>query len=199
MRRLPSSAAVVACALVCGCSYVKNRTNDLLDPFHLDVGYSPGLYVDARATDFAAIGLGARGGHMVGVHGRFAVSYTTVNVALGPVMLGDVIRPEASALLGGESAYDRNHDILPGQMFFIPLLGSEHAPDWSLERRGVHVADFGANVAVGIVGAGIGFSPGEFVDLLLGFVGIDIAGDDVSGRPPTPSEGAPVDQGAEPR
>lgn len=192
---LRSPTAVVVCVLLCGCSYVKNRANDLLDPFHLDVGFSPGLYVDARATDFAALGLGLRGapaGNMVGVHGRFAVSYGAANMGLGPIMLGDVIFPEASALLGGESSYDRNHDILPGQVFFIPLLGSEHAPDWSLEHRGLHVADVGANVALGVVGAGVCFSPGEFVDLLLGFVGLDVAGDDVFGREPATEPEAPA-------
>lgn len=178
MRGLPTSVAVVASALLGSCSYVKNRANDLLDPFRLDVGFTPGLYAEARATDFAALGLGVRGGTIVGLHGRFAVQHDTVNLGVGPVMLGDVIQPEASALLGGESSYDRHHDAVPCQMFFIPLLGSEHAPDWSLARRSVHVADVGASVAVGLVGAGVGFSPGEFVDLLLGFVEIDLAGDD---------------------
>jgi hypothetical protein len=46
-------------------------------------------------------------------------------------------------------------------------------------------ADVGADVALGYVGLGLGVSPGEFVDLLLGFVGIDIGGDDMFGRAPT--------------
>ncbi len=165
---------------LCGCTYLKNRTNDLLDPFRFDVGFTPGLHVEARATDFAALGLGVKGGTVVGVHGRFVVRHGTVSLGLGPVMLGDTLHPESDALLGGESSYSRDHDLVPGQMFFVPLLGTEHAPDWSLARRGLHVADIGVSAAA-VVGAGVGFSPGEFLDLLLGFVGIDIAGDDVFG------------------
>ena len=42
----------------------------------------------------------------------------------------------------------------------------------------LHLFDIEAGVFVGIIGARAGFSPGEFVDFLLGWVGVDIAGDD---------------------
>ena len=164
-----------------GCTYLENRANDLLDPFRFDVAFTPGLHVDARATDFAALGVGAKGGVVVGLHGRFAVQYRTANVGVPPLMLGEVFRLEASPLLG-ESQYDDDHDMVPSQFFVLPRMGVERPRPWSLERRGLHVADIGVNVAA-VVGAGVGFSPGEFADLLLGFVGIDIACDDVAGRP----------------
>jgi len=165
------------------CTYVKNRVNDLLDPFRLDVAFTPGLHVDARATDFAAVGVGAKGGVVAGLHGRFAVQYRTASVGLGPLLLGEVFWLEASPLLG-ESKYDDDHDMVPSQIaVVVPRMGVERPRPWSLERRGLHVADTGVNVAA-VVGAGVGFSPGEFVDLLLGFVGLDIAGDDVAGVPP---------------
>lgn len=180
MRSPLRSGGLFGLLTLCGCGYLKNRANDLLDPFRFDIGFTPGLHVEARATDFAALGLGVKGGTVVGLHGRFAVRHGTANLGLGPVMLGELLWPESSALLGGDSSYVRDHEFLPSQMFFIPLLGTEHAPDWSLERRGLHVADIGVSAAA-VVGAGVGFSPGEFLDLLLGFVGIDIAGDDVFG------------------
>ena len=50
-----------------------------------------------------------------------------------------------------------------------------------------------------MVGGRVGFSPGEFLDFLLGWVGIDIADDDRSlADPPdlpAPSEGAPSEPG----
>ena len=56
--------------------------------------------------------------------------------------------------------------------------------DREMERRPMHrwarlhVFDVEAGVFIGVVGARAGFSPGEFVDFLLGWVGVDIAGDD---------------------
>jgi hypothetical protein len=181
MHRMLRRTGLVACALLCGCTYLQNRANDLLDPFRFDVGFTPGLHVDARATDFAALGVGVKGGVIVGLHGRFAVRYRTASVGIGPLMLGEVFRLEASPLIG-ESKYDADHDMVPSQIAVVlPRMGVERPRPWSLERRGLHVADIGVNVAA-VVGAGVGFSPGEFVDLLLGFVAIDMAGDDVAGR-----------------
>lgn len=42
----------------------------------------------------------------------------------------------------------------------------------------VHAFDIEAGVFLGVVGVRAGFSPGQFADFLLGWVGIDIAGDD---------------------
>ena len=42
----------------------------------------------------------------------------------------------------------------------------------------IHAFDIEASVYAGIVYARAGFSPGEFVDFLLGWFGVDIAGDD---------------------
>ena len=56
----------------------------------------------------------------------------------------------------------------------------------SLAERDVRVADVGASLTVGVVGVSVGFSPGEVLDLLLGVVGIDLAGDDDASRPPPP-------------
>jgi hypothetical protein len=39
------------------------------------------------------------------------------------------------------------------------------------------------SVHLGFVCARVGFSPGEFVDFLLGWFGIDIAGDDREWKP----------------
>lgn len=46
----------------------------------------------------------------------------------------------------------------------------------------IHAFDIEAGVFAGIVGARVGFSPGEFVDFLLGWFGVDIAGDDEARR-----------------
>ena len=42
----------------------------------------------------------------------------------------------------------------------------------------VHTFDLEVGAFALILGARVGFSPGEFVDFLLGWFGVDIAGDD---------------------
>ncbi|MCZ6691323.1 MAG: hypothetical protein O7H41_17180 [Planctomycetota bacterium] len=65
-----------------------------------------------------------------------------------------------------------------------PLHWREHPIMWSgralrLNRRAhIHAFDIEASVYAGMVYARAGFSPGEFVDFLLGWFGVDIAGDD---------------------
>lgn len=198
MPNVPRTSLLASLVLLFGgCSYLKNRANDVFDVIRFDIGVDFGLYAAARATDFAAVAFGAKGtpAHgMVGVHGRFAVRYGTLSVGVGPWILGERLDVEPVALLGGESAYDRAQDVVPGQMLVLPLLGVEHAPDWSLEQRGLRVADAGADVTVGLVGIGLGFSPGEFLDLLLGVVGIDLAGDDVFGGAAQPDAALPPER-----
>ena len=57
------------------------------------------------------------------------------------------------------------------------LLWSRQVTDVTRKAR-VHAFDVEASVYAGIVYARAGFSPGEFVDFLLGWFGVDIAGDD---------------------
>ena len=182
---------MAACLLLCGCSYVKNRVNDLLDPFRVDVGVGPGLYAEARATDFAAVGLGARLVRTARWSGRFVSSRGwTESLALGPFILGNSTATGVQPVLPDDpSKYESGDGPVPGQILFLPLGGIGSCADiYRFHERGVRILDVGADVALGYVGAGVGFSPGEFVDLLLGFVGIDIAGDDAFGRPEPPAE-----------
>ena len=85
--RLLTLAAAATC---CGCSYLQNRTNDLLDVFRFDVGHGPGLYADARVTDFFASGLGLRSQRTAGMHGRFGFTLAEVgNSGLGIFVLAE--------------------------------------------------------------------------------------------------------------
>ena len=63
--------------------------------------------------------------------------------------------------------------------------GKSH-PDGTWDR--VHAFDIDATVYAGVVFAGVGFSPGEFVDFLAGWFGLDIAGDDSEWKPQPESE-----------
>ena len=178
------AAAVAAC--FAGCSYLHDRVNDLLDPFRVDVGFGPGLYADARVTDFLAVGAGGQTLDTAGIHGRFVGTARLGQVGLpGLVMFGEPRNVEMTPLLGDTSEFDWQRDIVPGQVLLLfPAMhtGRTAVSDWSLAKRDVHVADLGASLTV-FVGVSIAFSPGEVLDLLLGLVGIDLAGDDVAGKP----------------
>lgn len=170
--------AFVVLMLFCSCGYLKNRANDALDVFRIDVGTGPGLLLEARATDFAAVGVGFHKQTRVGVHGRFTGELKTVTVGAGPFVLGAVEHGDYEPLLPG-SEFDAAHDLIPVQLFVVPSTGFQTLAPYRVGRRGLHFADLGAGLTVGYVGIGVGCSPGELVDLLLGVVGIDLAGDDV--------------------
>lgn len=177
--------------LLGGCSYLKNRANDVFDVFRFDVGWGPGLYSEARATDFAAVGIGLRDQQLASLYGRFVGNPEVFSVALGPFVLGSRTSLDMEPLLAGDPThFDIRQDIPGTQVLFLPA-EAPRCSGYSLSKRGFHIADVGADLALGYVGVGVGVSPGEFVDLLLGFVGIDLAGDDVFGREPVaaaPSE-----------
>jgi len=181
---------LAACLLLCGCNYVKNRVNDLLDPFRFDVGIGPGLYAEARATDFAAVGVGARFQEIVAMHGRFvSTDIDAFALGLGPFVLGSHHALDLQPLLAADpSEHDADHGVVAAQFLFFPSMGMKCEAGYELANRGLRLADLGGTLALGYVGVGAGLSPGEFVDLLLGFVGIDIAGDDGFGRPEPPAE-----------
>ena len=69
----------------------------------------------------------------------------------------------------------RSHADHECWMFLPPLAGRDRE---ARLNPLVHAFDIEASVYAGIVYARAGFSPGEFVDFLLGWFGVDIAGDD---------------------
>ena len=197
-RRLLASAALVPCCLLGGCRYVADRVGDLLDPFRFAVGVGPGLYADVRVTDFAATGLGYCDMTAAGMNGRHAFSDADLAGAGVGLLVSQSLRIQSGwSLVPGDSSQP---DPMLGdamQLLIVLPLGAGRCDAYSLSDRGLRVADVRAGVALGYVGLDVGFSPGEFVDLLLGFVGIDIAGDDAAGREPAPAtEPEPVDPAA---
>ena len=109
-------------------------------------------------------------------------------------MLGGRVSLDMKPLLPGDTSGFRYGQDVPGtQILFIPG-DAPRCNGYSFAERGLRMADVGADVALGYVGLGLGVSPGEFVDLLLGFVGIDIAGDDVADREPAEKPEAPAER-----
>jgi len=190
LRSAMRGVALAAALAATSCSWCHDRTNDLLDPFRIDVAFGPGLYVDARATDFLALGAGAHYVDTAGLHGRFVGTGELFGVGLPFFLLGHT-EQDMAPLLADASEYDPLRDILTTQLLVTPAVSfARCGPDpVSVAERGVRVADLGATATLGIVGIGVGFSPGELLDLVLGFVGLDIAGDDVAGTRAADAQG----------
>ena len=193
MLRAARPFLAMLCVLGSGaCGYLRDRGHDLLDPFRVDVGYGLGLYADVRATDWLATGAGLHRVHTAGLHGRFVGTSKTGQIGL-PLILAGEARSEMAPLLGGTSRFDWRRDIVPGQILVFPAMhmGRTGTSAWSLADRNVRVADVGASLTLGVVSVSLGFSAGEVLDLLLGVVGIDLAGDDDASRPPPPADASP--------
>lgn len=170
------------------CSYLKNRANDALDVFTFDGSLGPGLYAELRATDFAAVGLGYHHVEFAGMHGRFTGSGNTEGAALGPVILGACNYDHEFSPVLSETTSEFDDYLEPPSVQFLvgPAMGikCDSRGDYSVPRRGLHVADVGATATLGFVGFHVGFSPGELLDLVLGLASIDLRGDDVFPVPP---------------
>jgi hypothetical protein len=73
---------------------------------------------------------------------------------------------------------------LPALLSWVPVRGGRRAMLWTERalaenpRAHLHAFDIEASAYAGFVFARVGFSPGEFLDFLLGWFGLDIAGDD---------------------
>jgi hypothetical protein len=192
--RLLLVAVVATC---CGCSYLKNRANDALDVFRLQASWGPGLYASARATDFCATGLGMRLQETVGMYGRYGFTDfpwpEAQALGFGVAVLEDSIPYQLEPLLDDTSQLDDGERPVGMQvLFFLPSMGMKCEAGYSVADRGLRVADVNASLALVYVGADVGLSPGELIDLLLGFAGIDVADDDAFGRGDTKQDESPA-------
>jgi hypothetical protein len=179
------SHLLIALLLLPGCAYLKDRANDVLDVFWSDVGIGPGLYVSARATDFLAVGFGYKEQAIAGLHGRFAGTGSSLAVGLGPAVIGNDRFDCSPVLPQDPSVFDAEQEPPASQLLVVPC-SFEHAGfepcDYSEGHRDLHFLDVNAGAALLLVGARVGFSPGELLDCVLGLFGIDLAADDGFGR-----------------
>ncbi|MCZ6691122.1 MAG: hypothetical protein O7H41_16160 [Planctomycetota bacterium] len=175
-------------------NYLGNRGRDLGECFTIQAALGVGLAVEAKLAGVAHVCVGA-GGPVLPLgfeYGRFnppriydivpfhsAYAGLPVSFLLGPKShTGTRLYP-----LHLSSDFPRNEEhscywLLPGLFSFqrdVKWIWGSQGSTWAR----IHAFDIEAGVFVGIIGVRAGFSPGEFVDFLLGWFGVDIAGDDV--------------------
>jgi hypothetical protein len=124
----------------------------------LQAGVGPGLHVDAKVTDFAAVGVGAARQEAWRIGERQVRNVPDVQAGL-PVSLAAWI-----------PAVGTGH---------LERAGVLHVDARSLvEERALRKLDLEAGASLGWVGVRAGFRAGELVDFLAGIVGLDPADDD---------------------
>lgn len=174
---LPKACAALALALTSascqGTGYFADRANDFADSFTLVGTAGPEISAGFHATDLAHVSVGG------GFHGEAGL----IGRKLGVASVATYGLPFVPFLEDG---------ILHGRYVFTEVGGGWEAEDVEDECYLIHAIEAGPTnpdvdpwrafdlevSATVLVGARIGFSPGEFVDFLAGLVGLDPRGDD---------------------
>ena len=201
-RTAPSRAGMllaVSGMLACASGCAPGRLDDLADCGKLSVGFGFGLEVHAKlgCLTHPSLGFGASGTYRAGHESR-EISGTWFEFrAVWPIMswLGllwgepDLGTCNLSFIASRGLTMDDVDSGLDEVGYLLPLLvylGGGMDPELDLpDPLSFHEAtDLQLGGTLLLVSARVGVNPLEIVDLLLGFVGIDIAGDD----PPPPSD-----------
>lgn len=210
MRAAWLAALMLAAAGSAGCQtavghYFAERARDLGDCFEARASLGLGIGVSARAFGVAEAGLlwsrsavdcGWDFGRPV-AHRSEIDEGNAFRVALP---IGAMEFRYSDALSRGRPIWQLRPLLLPALTTIEPFASlqrdesewlwgppgenqsasSRQARRWSR----VHAFDVGVEAWVGFGGLRLGFSPGEFLDFVLGWFGLDIAGDDRAFEPP---------------
>ncbi len=188
-------------------NYFANRARDLGECFRVQAGLGLGVGGGVKASGLVEVGMGLGigpnwfgAGWVYGMrHGLLgnsaeyqytpdwlpcdlqiffpeAITWTVSGKVVGSKFVLYQERDSRSSRSGTRCSWG----LLPG------LLSWDSGGHWIWSASGdtdtvwrrIHAFDLEASVYAGIVCARVGFSPGEFLDFLLGWFGLDIAGDD---------------------
>jgi hypothetical protein len=184
MRSL-SYGLVVALLFCTSCTsngYLARRGRDLADVLAVTVSAGPELSVDVQATDLFHLGLGGGAhveagfvGRRVGTAGMMTLGLPFVPFIEDGVLYGRYVFSETGGAWRLEDVEDECYIV-----HFIETAPTHPKTDaW-------HALDLELGFTA-LVGARVGFHPGELVDFLAGLVGLDPIGDDPV-APPLPPE-----------
>lgn len=186
-------AAVVLCSGLSGCSglYLLNRCDDFGDIFEGNLGVClytshfarPHFLVSLQATRLGHFAVGNAVVGRLGLYGGEWDMWTESGAALPVAPFAYLSRGERQA---------RHEEFWRYALFdrwdWFLFLPSYYRDVWTPELKdaeigakmdsAVHWFDVAVDVAPLLPAVRIGFSPGEFVDFMVGFVGLDPADDD---------------------
>jgi hypothetical protein len=181
-RKTAVAAALIAAAtLVQGCAYTAARGRDFTDVLSLGISGGGGLGARATATRLVALELGAQKDEkLVGWRERnfgwVESSYGLLFASWRQPSLDEEPLPEKSPFQLITTSQRRNFfpartEVEETRHIFFILAGARGV-------RPVTALDVGVGLSALIAGLEVTVSPGELVDFLLGWFGVDIGRDD---------------------
>lgn len=178
--RGPRRAAALLLAALPGCGLATvdgwaDRGSDLGECFTLTVSAGPELSADVKLTEalHLAVGGGVHGEAGL-VKGRWgAASVATLGLPVAPFLEDGIVH---GRYLFTESSGGWSDDLIQDECYGIHLLD---CPPTNPQRDAWDRWDLELGFTV-LVGARVGFSPGQFVDFAAGLFGFDPAADDPS-------------------
>lgn len=180
-------ARLLALTVVAAVGCTTDRMADLRDCGRLSAGVGYGLG--------AEVGLGIIGNPSIGIIAMKACVGTEDRDRFGVWDEGEMFWPASSVFNVLEDMYaagPRSTPFMPYKRTHIPtseeferqrsILIATNSRDKPAKPLFRCITDFEASVTLVCVGVRVGINPLEILDFLLGFVGIDLTGDDESGR-----------------
>ena len=186
----------IALLLFCGCAnlggYFRDRANDFVDCFAAQVGTCTGFGIRVHLTSYIGASVGLGKDKKTGYIGRtFVKDIKTFWVGMPLTQILSLylatLRPCYSGpkpTLGEYLTATLVYFLSTDAEFFVSchLLGVDPSGYRAVSDQNIPFLRekffVGCSVTLGVIGFDIGFNPVEFVDFLLGWFTIDIAGDD---------------------
>ena len=172
-------------ALTTGCqttvgNYFANRGNDLRDIAGVAISLGPGIDVSLRATVLLQVQATYLYGIKLGTWRRSAGLWVHSERAGGIAPLFWMRIVDRQPVLG-EVEKLSDESLIMAALPLSHLQWVANPGEWSRMDGSVDQGwwDIGASVHLGLAGIHAYFNPAEFLDFLLGWFGVDIAGDDV--------------------
>ncbi len=183
-RPLALAAGVLICgAIAAGCKApnLRDRLDDTAEILRLNVGLGPGLLVNAHATRPIAVGVGAYRARRFGFRN-------------GSGWIWDERRYDTNLIIpiwGWEDVEATYYGGMPETLLHgdarDPLRPRHDTGFWRWAEEPLTInnpnrgwLEVSANVHAVFIGVDVGFDVGELLDWLVGWVGLDPAGDDRS-------------------
>ncbi len=180
LRLLSFSLLVFCCAgFPSGCAYLENRKQDLYDVVWVDGSFGFGIQADFQVTELVHSGFGVhfcdKNGFYRGQGHRWCENgyglFFNRHIQSWLKHPGPLIRSGYLVNVPGIL------DMCSGEHYFSER--TEKRVGWNPERPFLNALDVDFGLYLVCVNCRVGLSPGEFVDFLAGWFGIDVGVDDV--------------------
>jgi hypothetical protein len=168
MKLLVRLGSFAAMTLLTGCAHAQDHWRDFTECWRADADFGLGLNAGIRVGDLVHVGQGLRfGSTSTWLYGAPCASYKQEITFL-------FVHAEGrTSKTWREGSPNPQVPDCRGCCFF-PLLVNLGGKEEKRSRGALHHADLEVTLFGGCAGLTLGFSPGEFVDFLLGFLGVEL-------------------------